>query len=76
MLVVESARDEETPDDDDDNIEHGENSDYLDKEDEHGNISGDGNSNVKLDGLDLIGRKQTRSHGNLTAVDCPEHRED
>ena len=73
---VETARDEETPDDSNDNIKKEKyTNNYLDKEDEHGNISGDSHSNIELDCLYLIWRNETRSQGHFAAVDCTKHSE-
>jgi len=47
----------------------------LDKEDEDRNIGQNGDSNIQLDCLDLIVRKQPGGHGHLAAVDSAEYGE-
>ena len=49
---------------------------YLNKEEEDGNIGGDGDSDVDFDCLDLLGRQHPGGHGYLAAVDSPEHGEE
>ena len=48
---------------------------YLNKEEKECDICGDSDGDVDLDGLDLLGGEHPGGHGDLAAVDRPEHRQ-
>ena len=49
---------------------------HLNQEQEEGEVGGDGEADVDLDGLDLVGGNHPGGHGDLAAVDCPEDGEE
>ena len=49
---------------------------FLNQEQEEGEVGGDGEADVDLDGLHLVGRNHPGGHGHLAAVDCPEDGEE
>ena len=49
---------------------------HLNQEQEESEVGGDGEADVDLDGLHLVGRNHPGGHGHLAAVDCPEDGEE
>ena len=49
---------------------------HLNQEQEESEVGGDGEADVDLDGLHLVGRNHPGGHGDLAAVNCPEDGEE